>query len=90
MKTLTRLGIAFSVLFGISISANAQDFPDNDITLIWVTIKAYPGESLWQACRRVYQYDVYVVAGASGNKVRCKIEHSRIYQYGERRQNFNQ
>jgi len=53
------------------------------------TIKAYRGEGPWQACRRVYQRDVFQVAAGPGSKVRCRIDHSRIYRPGEVRQNFN-
>ena len=71
-------------------SAAAQPFFDNDgPVLIWVTIKAYPDEGPWQACRRVYQRDVFQVSDGPGNKVRCRIDHSRIYKPGEVRQNFN-
>ena len=71
-------------------SAAAQPFFDNDgPVLIWVAIKAYPDEGPWQACRRVYQRDVFQVADGPGNKVRCRIDHSRIYKPGEVRQNFN-
>lgn len=68
----------------------AQAFYDYDgPVLIWVTIKAYRGEGPWRACRRVYQRDVFQVAGRPGGRVRCRIDHSRIYRPGEVRQNFN-
>ena len=71
-------------------SAGAQDFlDDGGPTLIWVTINAHSGEGPWEACRRLYQRDVYQVAGRSGNKVRCRIDSSRIYLPGQSRQNFN-
>ena len=71
-------------------SAAAQPVFDNDgPVLIWVTIKAYSGEGPWQACRRLYQRDVFQVAAGPGSKVRCRIDHSRIYRPGEVRQNFN-
>jgi len=79
-----------TVIFN-SAPVNAQfGWIDNDgPVLIWVTIRAYPNEEPWQACRRVYQRDVYQAAGRPGNRVRCWIDHSRIYQPGEVRQNFN-
>jgi hypothetical protein len=84
------LWVAMAVSLMSSGPATAQMFLDDDgPMLIWVTIKANPGEEMWQACRRVYQRDVYQVAAASRNKVRCRIDHSRIYQPGEIRQNFN-
>ncbi len=77
----------------VSVSAvapvGAGPFRGDGLTLVWVTIRAYPGEGLWQACRRVYQRDVYMVQGRPGNRVRCRIDHSRIYHPGEVRQNFN-
>lgn len=82
----------FAMAFACAVQsgAAAQPFFDNDgPVLIWVTIKAYPGEGPWQACRRVYQRDVFQVAAGPGNKVRCRIDHSRIYRPGEVRQNFN-
>lgn len=71
-------------------SAEARDFiDDGGMALIWVTINAHSGEGPWQACRRLYQRDVYQVAGGSGNKVRCRIDSSRIYLPGQSKQNFN-
>ena len=56
---------------------------------IWVTIRARGGEGAWEACRRVYQRDVYQAVPLSGGRVRCRIDHSRIYDPGNVRQNFN-
>lgn len=56
---------------------------------IWVTIRAHGGEGAWEACRRVYQRDVYQAVPTSGGRVRCRIDHTRIYGPGELRQNFN-
>lgn len=89
-------GLIRNVVFAIAFTcaapsgATAQMFFDNDgPVLIWVTIKAYPDEGPWQACRRIYQRDVFQVAAGPGKKVRCRIDHSRIYRPGEVRQNFN-
>lgn len=89
-------GMTRSCIFAMAIACIAQSeasaqsfFEDGGPTLIWVTIKAYSSEEPWQACGRVYQRDVYQVAAGPGNKVRCRIDHSRIYQPGEVRQNFN-
>lgn len=84
-------GVALGTVIFTSATVNAQfGWYDNDgPVLIWVTIRAYPGEEPWEACRRVYQRDVYQAADRSGNRVRCRIDHSRIYQRGEVRQNFN-
>lgn len=90
MKTFVGLAFALGAMAGLSAHSSAAVKQGSDgPTLVWVTIKAFPGEGRWQACRRVYQHDVYFVLGARGSKVRCQIDHSRIYHYGERRQNFN-
>jgi len=94
LKVTIALGhAAFAMVFtgtAIMSGAKAQLFFDNDgPVLIWVTIKAHADEGQWQACRRVYQRDVFQVAAGPGNKVRCRIDHSRIYRPGEVRQNFN-
>lgn len=69
--------------------AQFESFDNDGPVLIWVTIRSYPNEGPWQACRRVYQRDVFQVSDRPGNRVRCRIDHSRIYQPGEVRQNFN-
>ncbi len=85
-----RLVLAIALMFVSSGAAIAQTYLDDDgLVLIWVAIKAYPGEGAWQACRRVYNRDVYEVVAASGIRVRCRIDHSRIYRPGEVQQNFN-
>jgi hypothetical protein len=63
---------------------------DNDGPVtIWVTIRARRGEAAWPACRRVYQRDVYQAVPLGNGRVRCRIDHSRIYDPGNVRQNFN-
>jgi hypothetical protein len=53
---------------------------NDGLTTIWVTIHAYPGEGLWEACRRVYRRDVYKVRGGPDvGLVQCDVDHSRIY-----------
>ena len=60
-------------------TATASSFRGDGATTIWVTVHAYPGEGLWQACRRVYQHDVFKVRGGHDiDLVRCEIDHSRI------------
>ena len=91
-KTLLTLTAAAAVTFavaGASTQASAGMFNDRGLTTIWVSIHAFPHEGLWQACRRRYQHDVYKVRGGRGNTVRCQIDHSRVYEPGERYQNFN-
>lgn len=90
MKLFNILVIVTAALFVFSSRADAGFFwGDDGPTLVWVKIKAKRGEALWQACRRVYQRDVYQVRRGPGNTMWCNIDHSRIYRYGERRQNFN-
>jgi len=88
--TSLRLVLAIAMMLVSSGAAIAQTYLDDDgPVLIWVTIKAYPGEGAWQACRRVYNRDVYEVAAAPSKRVRCRVDHSRIYRPGEVQQNFN-
>ncbi len=62
-----------------SATANADTFHRGDgVALVWVTIEAKPGEGIWEACRRIYQRDVYHVRRGPGMTVRCNIDHSRI------------
>lgn len=90
MKFFTALVIATTAVCIVSIAANAGAIRRGDgPTLVWVKIKANPGETRWHACRRVYQRDVYQVRRGSGNTMWCNILSHRIYDYGERRQNFN-
>ena len=88
-STAIAAAIAASTFATATSSANASMFRDNGMTLVWVTIKSHRGEGLWQACRRVYQRDVYQVRHGHDGRVRCNIDHSRLYDYGERHQNFN-
>ena len=71
-------------------AANAGTFRRGDgPTLIWVKIKAKPGEARWEACRRVYQRDVYHVRRGHGNTMWCNIEHHRLYDYDTHKRNYN-
>ncbi len=92
-RTLITAAIAATITTGtvasLSTTAGAGEFYDRNLTAIWVDIKAYDDEGLWEACRRVYQRDVYAVRHGKHGQVRCKIDHSRVYDYGERYQNFN-
>lgn len=89
--SMAGLGLVLGAITVASVSAPAQfeSFDNDGPVLIWVTIRAHRDEGPWQACRRVYQRDVYQVSDRTGNRVRCRIDHSRIYQPGEVRQNFN-
>ena len=90
MNWIRGFAVAVTVVCAMSVDAKAGTFQRGDgLTLVWVTIKATPNEGLWEACRKVYQRDVYQVRRGPGLTVRCNIDHSRIYDYGERQQNFN-
>ena len=87
MKFLSALVIVTAAVCVVATATNAGTF--RALTLIWVKIKAEPGEARWHACRRVYQRDVYHVRRGPGNTMWCHIDHSRIYDYGGRHQSFN-
>ncbi len=90
MNMFKALAVVMLTLGFVSTAANAGALRRGDgPTLVWVKIKAKPGEARWQACRRVYQRDVYQVRRGSGSTMWCNILSHRIYDYGERRQNFN-
>lgn len=90
MGPLKTLLIVMPAVCALTVGVKAEPFRQGDgLTLVWVTIRAKPNEGLWEACRRVYQHDVYQVRRGPGLAVRCNIDHSRLYEFGERRQNFN-
>ncbi len=74
---------------GTRIIIGSPFFYDEGPVTIWVTIRARPGEGAWEACRRIYQRDVYQVMPLRDGRVRCRIDHSRIYDPGNVRRNFN-
>ena len=76
-KTVLAAMTAAVAITAVNNTASASKF--RDLTTIWGTVHAYPGEGLWEACRRVYQHDVYKVRGGYDiGLVRCEIDHSRI------------
>ncbi len=90
LRTAFIASIAAAAIAASASAAQAGLWINGDnITTIWVTIKAHRGEGSWEACRRLYQRDVYGVYRRSETTVRCRIDHSRIYDYQPRRQNFN-
>lgn len=90
MNFIQGITIVAIAVCAMSVSVKAGTYQRGDgLTLIWVTVKAKPNEGLWEACRKVYQRDVYQVRRGPGLTVRCNIDHSRIYDFGERQQNFN-
>lgn len=92
-KTLLTAAIATAITAGAlsttADTASAGALNDRAMTSIWVSIDSYPDEGLWEACRRVYQRDVFQVRHGHHGQVRCKIDHSRVYDYNQRFQNFN-
>ncbi len=92
-KTLLTAAVAAAIATGplatTPAAAGGPYYRNNGVTAVWVNIKAFRGEGLWEACRRIYQRDVYQVRRGKSGQVRCKIDHSRIYDYSERYQNFN-
>jgi hypothetical protein len=90
MKTLSYL-IVSAFLLGVAPgSADAGSFRRGDgPTLVWVKIKAKRGESRWQACRRVYQRDVYFVRRGKGGTMWCKILSHRLFDNAGRKRNYN-
>ncbi|HHI81534.1 MAG TPA: hypothetical protein ENJ99_00110 [Rhizobiales bacterium] len=74
----------------ITSPSNAYVIRGNDgPTLVWVTVRQHAGETVWQTCRRLYQRDAWAAAPWRPGKARCRIDSSRIYNYGEKRRNFN-
>ena len=74
---------------GAQVGFGPSWFENDGPVTIWVTVRARPGEGPWQTCRRIYQRDVYQAVPLGGRRVRCRIDHSRIYDPGNVRQNFN-
>ena len=90
MKRYIMFACLAALAGGVSATAFASAFHGNDgPALVWVTVRQHAGETLWQTCRRLYQRDAYGAAPWRPGKARCRIDSSRIYQYGERHQNFN-
>ncbi|WP_337659909.1 hypothetical protein [Anderseniella sp. Alg231-50] len=72
--------IAFTALPGTSTPAQAGSFSnDAGRTAIWVYVRAFRGEDVWETCRRVYRRDVYQVRRGGGpGEARCYIDASSI------------
>jgi hypothetical protein len=45
---------------------------------VWVYIRKHPAEDIWEACRRVYNRDVYQVRGAGERRARCFVDASEV------------
>jgi len=61
-------------------------------TAVWVYIRKHPAEDIWEACRRVYNRDVYQVRGAGERRARCFVDASEVGNprgYNTRRQADN-
>ena len=90
MKTAKTALLAAGIAAATATTAHAGIWQqEGGPVTIWVTVKSLPGESSWQTCRRLYQRDVYGVYKRGNKRVRCRIDHSRVYDYQNRRQNFN-
>lgn len=95
ISRIAGIAVALAALLPWQAPATAQMgfgpswFENDGPVTIWVTIRARRGEGAWAACRRVYQRDVYQAVPLGNARVRCRIDHSRIYDPGNVRQNFN-
>ncbi len=71
------IAAVFSVAVTDTRPASAGVYGNNaGRTAIWVYIRKYRGEGIWEACRRVYRRDVYQVRGAGPRKARCFVDAS--------------
>ncbi len=61
----------------ISADANAEPFLSP--ARIWVKIEAMPGETRWEACRRVFRHEVYRVRKGPGNVMLCYVDYDTAY-----------
>ena len=83
-NSLTLAGIAGALAFtaltaGTTTTATAGSFRDAGRTAVWVYIRAFPGEDVWESCRRVYRRDVYQVRRGGGpREARCYIDASSV------------
>ncbi|MEO9877363.1 MAG: hypothetical protein ABJM26_10160 [Anderseniella sp.] len=83
-SSLALAGIAGVLSFaalaaGTTTTATAGSFRDSGRTAIWVYIRAFPGEDVWESCRRVYRRDVYQVRRGGGpREARCYIDASSV------------
>ena len=89
LRIAMKASLAAGLITVAASSAMADIWLARGLTTVWVTVKSRPGETRWQTCRRLYQNDVYAVRKRSETTVRCRIDHSRIYDYQPRRRNFN-
>ena len=77
-------------IIGLCLLCNQAAARSYNLMTVWVTIRAMESEDVWQACRRVYQRDVYKVRAAGPGKVSCNINVSRLNDTnGKVRSNFN-
>ncbi len=83
-NSLTLAGIAGALAFatlavGTTTTANAGSYRDAGRTAIWVYIRAFADEDVWESCRRVYGRDVYQVRRGGGpREARCYIDASSV------------
>ncbi|MGB5213175.1 MAG: hypothetical protein WBN88_05960 [Anderseniella sp.] len=72
--------ITFAAMTGGTPAATAGTFSsDSGRTAIWVYVRAFRGEDVWETCRRVYGRDVYQVRRGGGpGEARCYIDASSV------------
>jgi hypothetical protein len=72
--------ITFAALTAATPMASAGSYSsDAGRTAVWVYVRAFRGEDVWETCRRVYRRDVYQVRRGGGpGEARCYIDASSI------------
>ena len=72
--------ITVATMTGGTPAASAGTFSsDSGRTAIWVYVRAFRGEDVWETCRRVYGRDVYQVRRGGGpGEARCYIDASSV------------
>lgn len=83
-NSLALAGVAGALAFaaltaGTTTTATAGSYRDGGLTAIWVYIRAFPDEDIWESCRRVYGRDVYKVRRGGGpREARCYVDTSNV------------
>ncbi len=85
VKTLAFAGLA---VIGLASAAHAKDWFVIE-PMMWKSVRAYPGEDAWSACRRHFRYNVARVAYGPAGTVSCYVPYHYIYSPDQIRKNFN-
>ena len=85
MKTLAIAGLA---VIGLASAAHAERWFEPE-PMMWKTVRAFPGETAWSACRRHFHNDVASAVPGPANTVGCYVPYHYLYDRGQLRQNFN-